>query len=151
MLRVPTNKHIWQYIIHTYTPPTAWFSPFPKTDSHLAVWHVAHCCSKPSLQWVQSPATWGAHTWNISSLGDLITHYGQKAGVLPLHFNFSALKKKNGCFCTCTYVCTPLGAWFPWKAEWVLEWLELELQTVMQHHVGAGNQPGIFWKGSKCS
>lgn len=62
-------------------------------------------------------------------------------------FNFSAFKKNfYGCFCICTYVCTPLGAWFPWKPEWVLEWLKPLLQTVMRHHVGAGNQPGIFWE-----
>lgn len=43
-------------------------------------------------------------------------------------FNFSAFKKNfYGCFCICTYVCTPLGAWFPWKPEWVLEWLEPEV------------------------
>lgn len=125
---MPTSKHIWQYIIRRYTPPTAWFSPFPKTDSHLAVGHVAHCCGKPSLQWVQSPATWGAHTWKLSNLGDLITHYVQKAGVLPLHLTLVHLKKNfYGCFCICTYVCTPLGAWFPWKPEWVLEWLEPEV------------------------
>lgn len=122
--------------------------PFPKTDSHLAVGHVAHCCGKPSLQWVQSPATWGAHTWKLSNLGDLITHYVQKAGVLPLHLTLVHSKKKKlyGCFCICTYVCPPLGAWLPWKPEWVLEWLEPELQTVMRHHVGAGNQPIIFWE-----
>lgn len=55
--------------------------------------HVAHCCGKPSLQWVQSPATWGAHTWKLSNLGDLITHYVQKAGVLPLHLTLVHLKK----------------------------------------------------------
>lgn len=86
---------MWQYIICRYTPPAASFSPFPKTDSHLAVGHVAHCCGKPSLQWVQSPATWGAHTWKLSNLGDLITHYVQKAGVIPLHLTLVHLKNKT--------------------------------------------------------
>lgn len=114
---MPTSKHIWQYIIRRYTPPTAWFSPFPKTDSHLAVGHVAHCCGKPSLQWVQSPATWGAHTWKLSNLGDLITHYVQKAGVLPLHLTLVHLKKILWVFlylhiCMYTAWClVPLEAW----------------------------------------
>lgn len=93
--------------------------PFPKTDSHLAVGHVAHCCGKPSLQWVQSPATWGAHTWKLSNLGDLITHYVQKAGVLPLHLTLVHSKKKKTLWvflylhiCMSTAWClAPLEAW----------------------------------------
>jgi hypothetical protein len=33
----------------------------------------------------------------------------------------------------------------------VLNHMELELQGVVSHHVGAGNGTGIPWKGSVCS
>lgn len=45
------------------------------------------------------------------------------------------------------YIC----AWGLWRAIRALDPPELDLQTVVSSHVGAGNQNWVLWKGSQCS
>ena len=49
----------------------------------------------------------------------------------------------------CIYLCI---TWIqcPWRPERASNTLELELQMVVSHHVGARNQTQVLWKNSQC-
>lgn len=53
----------------------------------------------------------------------------------------------------CLHVCkfAHLYAWFPRRPEESSDPLELELQAVVNHHVGVGNRTQVLCKSSKSS
>ena len=64
----------------------------------------------------------------------------------------------SGVFILCIWVfcsvhaCTPCACPVPVKArKKASNFLELELQVVVSHHVGAGNKPQVLGKSSECS
>ena len=42
-------------------------------------------------------------------------------------------------------------AWYPQRPEEAIGSFKAELQMVVSHHVGAGNQTSVPWKSSQCS
>jgi hypothetical protein len=44
-----------------------------------------------------------------------------------------------------------IHSWWQWRPERTSEPLVLELQTIMSHHVGIGNQTQVLWNIIQCS
>lgn len=89
--------------------------------------------------------------WTYRSLGQLASFDRRvKSEKLAPYNSTYALKKK---WVFCLQVCMSLyhsGAWCPQRSEKDLRSLELELQMVGSHIVGAGNQIWDLWNSSQC-
>lgn len=87
---------------------------------------------------------------DLSSLGQLASFVrGVKSEKLAPYNSMYALKK-IGYFCLHVYMSVyHSGAWCPQRSEEDLRCLELELQMVVNHNEGAGNQPWDLWYSSQ--